>query len=371
MKLFNGEETLELVYDNQEIKVTISKNQYQAESLKVIQEYTDAEETENDLNLKYHLPEGAISFSNKVLSCRTRLEKLRLADKISQLAPLLEKYKIPFIHPENIYFDGEHLMVVHFGLQDILAPMKADNQLLLKNIKALILTIFNSKLGYEKLLDGSVALNDKFAQALIPLETPEQVFSFVNAVLTQEIQKTNQTQRFVPKKSYRFYRLGGILAIIIAIISVGFLVYFSKTNQRQTAIIDSQTSFLTNNYAKAQSTLKEYSPNSLPKSAKYVLAISSINLTDLTDTQKESILNNISIKSDDNTLDYWIYYGRGNFDKALNLAQNLGDDQLTLLAYADLYQATKLDDKMDGAKKQKLLADYKKQIDELTEKLGK
>jgi uncharacterized membrane protein YukC len=42
--------------------------------------------------------------------------------------------------------------------------------------------------------------------------------------------------------------------------------------------------------------------------------------------------------------------GRGHFE-ALNLAQNLGDDQLTLLAYTDLYQATKLN-KMAGDKKQ-------------------
>ena len=63
--------------------------------------------------------------------------------------------------------------------------------------------------------------------------------------------------------------------------------------------------------------------------------------------------------------------GRGEFEKALNLAQNLGDEQLTLLAYTDLYQATKLNDKMAGAKKQKRLADYSKQIDELTKKLGK
>ena len=51
------------------------------------------------------------------------------------------------------------------------------------------------------------------------------------------------------------------------------------------------------------------------------------------------------------------------------LAQNLGDDQLILLAYTNLYQLTKLDSKMDGAEKQKLLADYTKEIENLQEKL--
>ena len=96
-----------------------------------------------------------------------------------------------------------------------------------------------------------------------------------------------------------------------------------------------------------------------------------MNLADLTSAQKQTILNTLSIKTDDNTLNYWVNMGRGHFEEALNLAQNLGDDQLTLLAYTDLYQATKLNTKMAGEKKQKLLQEYTKQIEELTKKLGK
>lgn len=101
-----------------------------------------------------------------------------------------------------------------------------------------------------------------------------------------------------------------------------------------------------------------------------MLAASSVNLHDLTATQKQAILNTISEKSDDVTLNYWIEMGRGEFEQALDAAKNLGDDQLTLLAYTDLYQATKINTHMAGGKKQELLTQYTKAIDELTAKLS-
>lgn len=166
-------------------------------------------------------------------------------------------------------------------------------------------------------------------------------------------------------------RVFGVLAFVFALI-MGFFFYQYKTsNDKSEAIVAAQTSFITNNYAKTQTDLEKYTPASLPKSAKYILAVSSVNLADLTSAQKQTILNTLSIKTDDNTLNYWVNMGRGHFEEALNLAQNLGDDQLTLLAYTDLYQATKLNTKMAGEKKQKLLQEYTKQIEELTKKLGK
>lgn len=140
-------------------------------------------------------------------------------------------------------------------------------------------------------------------------------------------------------------------------------------NRLQTAVVGAQARFLASDYAGALGVLEDYSAASLPTSAKYVLAVSSINLDDLTATQKQAILNNVSEKSDDVTLNYWIAIGRGEFEQALDLAQNLGDDQLTLLAYTDLYQATKLNTEMPGGKKQELLDEYAQAIDELTAKL--
>lgn len=371
MKLFNGKEYLEFVKKDKKIQVILDKTQYNSDSMAIIREYLQVEMLEDTLGIIYELPEGAVAFTQSVQNAKTRLEKLQLADKVSQLVTLVNRYQIPYIHPENLYLSGEHLFVVHSGLEEIVSPIHHDDALFLRNLKALVLSLFNSKLSYEKILEGSPALSDKFLQLITQAEDTEALFSFIRQELMLTESKIRATKRLVSRNTYQFYRIFGVLALLVAIGTI-FLGYrISNANKKQAAIIEAQTSFMTNNYAKTQTDLEKYAPKDLTKSAKYILAVSSINLSDLTATQKQAVLNNISIKSDDNTLNYWLYVGRGEFEQALNLAQNLGDEQLTLLAYTDLYQATKLNDKMDGAKKQKLLSDYSKQIEELTKKLGK
>lgn len=54
----------------------------------------------------------------------------------------------------------------------------------------------------------------------------------------------------------------------------------------------------------------------------------------------------------------------------LEIAQNIGDDQLILHAYTKLDDATKANSTMSGAKKQKQLKEYQKAIDTYTAKVG-
>jgi len=158
----------------------------------------------------------------------------------------------------------------------------------------------------------------------------------------------------------------GVLGVVAAVTAGVFAWQTGIQNSVQTAVIAAQSRFLASDYAGTLEELDGQATATLPVSAKYVLAVSSVNLHDLTATQKQSILNTISEKSDDVTLNYWIAMGRGDFEQALDYAQNLGDDQLTLLAYTDLYQATTLNTQMAGGEKQKLLDEYAKAIDELT-----
>ena len=229
---------------------------------------------------------------------------------------------------------------------------------------------FQSKVTYEKCIEGLPSLKDSFSRQILAAENLEELFSFLNRELTVEKAKIEQSKRLVSKSGFIVYRVLGVIALVFAIIMTFFCYRYKTSSDKSDAIVTAQTSFITNNYAKTQTDLEKYKPEDLPKSAKYILAVSSVNLADLTSAQKQTILNTLSIKTDNNTLNYWVNMGRGNFDEALNLAQNLGDDQLTLLAYTDLYQATKLNTTMAGDKKQKRLQEYTKQIEDLTKKLG-
>ena len=69
-------------------------------------------------------------------------------------------------------------------------------------------------------------------------------------------------------------------------------------------------------------------------------------------------------------MNYWIYLGRGKFEKALDVAQNIGDTQLILHAYTNLYESVRSNVNMNGSEKQKKLSEYEKKIKELSSEIG-
>ena len=52
------------------------------------------------------------------------------------------------------------------------------------------------------------------------------------------------------------------------------------------------------------------------------------------------------------------------------MAQNIGDTQLILHAYTNLYESVKADINMNGSEKQKKLEEYEKKIKELSAEIG-
>lgn len=364
-ELRNGQDKITVEKEKGSLKVFFRKVQYDADAMDIIKLYAHAEVTEENLVLTYELPQNGEALDDVIKKTAAKLDRLQLAEKICRLSEQAHQYRLPFLHPEVLYVDGEKIRVIHYGLAGILAPMTIDDELFLKEVKALIVSIFHPELAFEKILDGLLGVKDKFAEAIAQTKTMDELVAFIENELREEKKAVAATKRLVSKTAYSVYRIVGIVGLTLAIVSGVTTYFFWSSAKKQDAIIAAQASYITNNYAKAQSNLEDYAPESLPKTAQYILAVSGVQLSNLTDAQKEAVLNTLSAKSDTNTLLYWIYTGRGKFSEALNLGQNLGDDQLILLAYINLYQVTKLDSKMDGAEKQKLLKEYDEKIKEL------
>lgn len=371
MKLSDGMTNLELERNKSDFQVRLLSTQFKKSALSELPEGVIAKEEDETWLLSYSVPEKAKSLTTLIQKTKSRLDKLKLAQKLSSLSYLEMKFSVPFLNPENILLSGNELFVVHFGMKSLIAPMELTSEEFLKAYKALVFNIFNPKNSFEALVTGENTNTNKLTQTINLFESIPEIIAFINQETQKEEVKVNQKVTSVSKGRYRFFKYFGLFAIVIALVLGWFTYSYYSNSQKQNAIITAQTDFLTNNYAQTQTALQNYSLSTLPKSARYILAVSSVNLSDLTMTQKQSILNNVSTKSDDNTLNYWVYTGRGNFNQALNLAQNLGDNQLTLLAYTNLYETTKLNTTMNGSKKQQLLDQYNKEIQTLTKSLGK
>ncbi|MBK0083918.1 type VII secretion protein EssB [Lactococcus sp. S64] len=375
MKLFDGQNTLTAERKDEQFIVYLTGTQVNQQELEFIKSKTNlvsSEDEEFAFKISYPLSNKEKSLKSLMLEMKSELERLELVLKLKTLSTQNSGYKVPFVHPENIFFIDGDLTFIHIGIRDGIAPMNIDDTLALSQYKALTLAILNPKISYDNFVNGEMSLRDKFSQALSNCDSFEEVLHLVETKLTKERQKEEAALVKVSKGRYRFFKYAGSVAVVAAI-AMGVLTIIDQktTIPKQKAIMTAQADFITSHYDKTLDDLKSYQPKQLSKDARFVLASSSINLANLSQTQKAAVLNNISSTTDDNTLNYWIYQGRGEFEKALNLAKNIGDDQLTLLAYTDLYQATKLNTSMNGDEKQKKLEEYNKQIQELSKSLGK
>ena len=375
MKLFDGQNTLTAERKDEQFIVYLTGTQVNQQEIEFIKSKTNlvsSEDEEFAFKISYPLSNKEKSLKSLMLEMKSELERLELVLKLKTLSTQNSGYKVPFVHPENIFFIDGDLTFIHIGIRDGIAPMNIDDTLALSQYKALTLAILNPKISYDNFVNGEMSLRDKLSQALSNCDSFEEVLHLVETKLTKERQKEEAALVKVSKGRYRFFKYAGSVAVVAAI-AMGVLTIIDQktTIPKQKAIMTAQADFITSHYDKTLDDLKSYQPKQLSKDARFVLASSSINLANLSQTQKAAVLNNISSTTDDNTLNYWIYQGRGEFEKALNLAKNIGDDQLTLLAYTDLYQATKLNTSMNGDEKQKKLEEYNKQIQELSKSLGK
>lgn len=375
MNCFDGQNTLALEKRDTNLTVFLIGTQVHPQGLAFIQSKLPLKASASDIysfEVTYDIPSHSKSLSTLLLETKSEIERLTLAVKLKRLLTQESGYTVPFVHPENIFLIDDCFTFIHSGLKDNLSPMTSDPELLLSQYKALVLCLLSPKLSYDQVVGGDISLKDANSQAISASEDFETLHRTVSEKLAKLKQKEAKNHIKVAKVRYHIFKYTGIIGLLLGIVMGSFMTIDRRfTIPKKAAIISAQADFITKHYDKSLNDLKAYQPKELPKNARFILASSAIQLADLTVSQKQAVLNNISVVTDDNTLNYWIYQGRGEFEKALDMAKNIGDDQLTLLAYTDLYQATKLNTTMNGDTKQKKLETYNKQIQELSKSLGK
>lgn len=325
---------------------------------------------EDQLVLEYQLPSGATPLP-VYLKNRTRLDKLRLISQLYWLVEAQNDGQQPFISPDNLYVIGEHIVAMHRGFMQHFAPSQESEEQRVKQFKALILYVLNPKTDYAKTVVGAAALNNKFAKDMAKLTAIDQIEDLVNHQLAIQEKIARKTEITIKKSRYQATRWTAIIASIAAVVLLLLAVFWNTyTLPKQRHVISAQSDYMNANYTRVADDLQHYKPRSLPQSARFVLAVSYINLDDLSKTQKQAVMKNISQKSNPTQLNYWIELGRGHYQNALSIAKNIGDDEYILHAYTKLYTSTKNNTTMDGAKKQKQLNSYRKQINKYIKKLG-
>ena len=365
---------IEIKHSEEKVKVILSPNQFSRLKIDTIENYVDATVTLEDngyLTLLYQKPKLSYSLKDLIAEDLSEVKRLELAQKMESISFSEHNFKIPFIHPKNIFLQGSVVKILYFGLEGIMEPIPYTSETFLMTYKALIVSILRPKLDPELLVNGISAISDSLVQDIVACESYDDVIKYIHEAYDKAYQEEKKKKIAVSKLTWRILSIGiGIFSVATITLGVLAAYYHFWSNPIQKATINAQSHFINKQYDSVADDLQGVAVNRLSKEAKFVLASAYVRLDNLSEEQKSSVLNTITPSSEDNLLDYWIYLGKGDYKKSLDLAQNIGDDQLTLHAYTNLYEQTREDKNMNGAEKQKKLGEYRKEIEELSKKLG-
>ncbi|BAC13271.1 hypothetical conserved protein [Oceanobacillus iheyensis HTE831] len=261
-------------------------------------------------------------------------EKLRILCNLGKLDRFLTSRITFFIHPDNVVFDDNYLpSIIHRGIRDVVPPFDMQEEAFLKQYKCFIIALFSKKYNFEQLYYGSLekANETEFEKKVQQLTSMEALKEFLIESYEIEQEKTEKTMSFVPTKRFRLYKQLSIIMIIVSVLLAAPLIYYALINHPfQDKQLDAYGEFLGDNYNGVITTLSDENPENFPSQTKYMLAYSYIQVESLPDEQKNSILNNVSLNSNQDYLLYWIYNGRGNFEESLEKAKYIDDPQLII-----------------------------------------
>ena len=137
----------------------------------------------------------------------------------------------------------------------------------------------------------------------------------------------------VPSRRHRVFKLATIwltAGIILLFIPLVYLIFLQ--NPFKEKLLQADTAFIKVDYSGVITELEGIAPSSLPNTQKYELAYSYIQGLEFSSDQKKVILNNVTLKSDELYLIYWIQIGRNKFEDALDTAKRINDSYLIIYA---------------------------------------
>jgi len=303
-----------------------------------------------------------------------RKDKLRLLCNVARFKKCLTTRITFFLHPDHLIVDDNLIpSLVYRGIRDLVPPYHLDEKNFTLQYKCLVIDLFSKKYSYDELYAGSLhqAKDTEFERQVIETEDLDALIKLLNAKYIEEKKAAEKSLQIVPKKRFRLFRQLTFTMLALSVLLAVPLAYLGFVKiPFQGHLLDAHRAFLALNYAEVITDLEGQKPEKLPDTSKYVLAYSYIESEPLSDEQKEAILKNISIKSDPNYLLYWIYNGRGDFNRTIDLAKYIDDPQLIMYGLIKQMEKAKNDPELSGTEREKKVQHYQDQYDTYADKYG-
>ncbi len=324
---------------------------------------------EDKVIYQFSLP--ALSLTWEALEKRSISERLRIFLNCLKMKDLLDLDLTFFLSPENVVLDlNGNPKLLYRGLKGLQAPFEMTADLLLRQLKSLMVAHFSGQ-DFNTLYNGGLEVPTKdtaFVQKVKTAKTLEDLHQLILTDYQEAVQKEALTMEAVPKVRFKLYRsltlVFGILALLF-VIPLGYYAFIYAPFQE--TMLKADTAFLKVDYSNVVEVLEDVPVESLPKSQKYLLAYSHVQLLDMAKEARQSVLNSVEMISDDRVLAYWIYDGRGEFDESLDLAKQMQDYRLIIYALNKKLDQVRNDSSLDGASREEETTKLQEELNKYNE----
>lgn len=372
---------LQFTIENEEWKLSLAKSQTKVKDvnqLTLIKEPSDyfvpvqIEDDNDAFRFVYTVPSHLKQWKDIVALHRN--DKLRLLLNVARFEACLDTRMTFFIHPLNLVFDDNLIpRMVYRGIRGYVPPYDIDAETLLLQYKCLAIALFSKKFTFDELYTGSIKYvkDSEFERKIVSFDTLESLLTYLESEYMKEQKQTEETMILAPRKKFQLYKRLTISLLVLSVLLAIPLVYFSIVKAPyQETLLEAHRHFLASDYDQVIQELNDTEPEKLSDAAKYILTYSYIQTETLSDEQKTAIMNNISLKSDQSYLLYWIYNGRGNFEKTLDLAKYIDDPQLIMYAIIKQIEQAKNDPNLSGSERDEFVRSLQNELDEYRSEYG-
>lgn len=329
---------------------------------------------EDSVTFSYQLEPYGLSYEE--IKSRTISERLRLALNVFKLEEALDLPITFLLHPANLFITKDaQAKIAYRGIPDLMVPQAISPEDFLRQAKCFTVTLFTD-LDFMDLYNGSLEL-ETLPDFLNDLCQANDIASAVSILEKYYVEKYSKEQAdlvLVPSRKHRVFKLATIwLSASVVLLAIPLIYLIFVQNPFKEKMLQADTAFIKVDYSGVITELEGVAPSNLPNTQKYELAYSYIQGLEFSDDQKKVILNNVTLKSDELYLTYWIQIGRNRFEEALDIAKRINDSDLIIYALTQEIKQVREDDKLSGKDRESKLntleSEYKKYWDNRNELL--
>lgn len=328
----------------------------------------DIDVTEDYVTFTYYPEEDGLSY--ETLKKEVLSNQLRFTLNVVEFEEALNLPLTFFLHPEMIFITKDsRVKLAYRGIPEIMVPKTIDVSDFLRQLKCFIISYFTEE-DFMSLYDGvlEVIQVPPFLDAIRQAESIDQVRQELQVSYRQKIKEEEETQQVVLKSRYKLYKYASIwltVAVVTLVLPLIYLVFIQ--NPFKEKLLDADTAYIKSDYTSLIEELEPIGLNRLPYTQKYELAYAYIQSQDLNEEQQQVILNNVTLKTDELYLDYWIQIGRGENEEAIDIAKRLDDIDLILYSLNARMEQVREDGTLSGSEREELLESLQSDYDKYWE----